>query len=103
MITEQTYYRWQREYGGLEVDQAKRLKARSSLGGALVDMLADCAFFICEGVLILSPLLCATDPSGSVERNPISGFVSQLLLSRSSSWVSFAPLRIGLCEASPTG
>ena len=25
-ITEQTSYRWQREYGGLRVDQAKRLK-----------------------------------------------------------------------------
>ncbi len=25
-ITEQTYYRWRREYGGLKVDQAKRLK-----------------------------------------------------------------------------
>ncbi len=26
-ITEQTYYRWKKEYGGLRVDQAKRLKA----------------------------------------------------------------------------
>ncbi|MEL6546982.1 MAG: IS3 family transposase [Myxococcota bacterium] len=25
-VTEQTYYRWRREYGGLKVDQAKRLK-----------------------------------------------------------------------------
>ena len=25
-ITEQTYYRWRKEYGGLQVDQAKRLK-----------------------------------------------------------------------------
>lgn len=25
-ITEQTYYRWRREYGGLKMDQAKRLK-----------------------------------------------------------------------------
>jgi len=25
-ITEQTYYRWRREYGGLRVDQARRLK-----------------------------------------------------------------------------
>ena len=25
-ITEQTYYRWNKEYGGLSVDQAKRLK-----------------------------------------------------------------------------
>ena len=25
-ITEQTYYRWKKEYGGLRVEQAKRLK-----------------------------------------------------------------------------
>jgi hypothetical protein len=25
-ITEQTYYRWRNEYGGLKVDQVKRLK-----------------------------------------------------------------------------
>ncbi len=25
-ITEQSYYRWRREYGGLKFDQAKRLK-----------------------------------------------------------------------------
>ena len=26
-LTEQTYYRWKKEYGGLRGDQAKRLKA----------------------------------------------------------------------------
>ena len=25
-VSEQSYYRWRREYGGLKVDQAKRLK-----------------------------------------------------------------------------
>lgn len=25
-VTEQTYYRWRKEYGGLQVDQAKRMK-----------------------------------------------------------------------------
>jgi putative transposase len=25
-ITEQTYYRWRKEYGGVQVDQARRLK-----------------------------------------------------------------------------
>ena len=29
-ITDQTYYRWRREYGGLQVDQAKRLKELES-------------------------------------------------------------------------
>ena len=27
-VTEQTYYRWRKEYGGLRLDQAKRLGAR---------------------------------------------------------------------------
>jgi putative transposase len=26
-IAEQTYYRWRREYGGLKIEQARRLKA----------------------------------------------------------------------------
>jgi putative transposase len=26
-VTEQTYYRWRKEYGGMRVEQAKRLKA----------------------------------------------------------------------------
>jgi len=30
-ITEQTYYRWRKEYGGLQVDQTKRLVANLSL------------------------------------------------------------------------
>ncbi len=25
-VTEQTYYRWRKEYGGLKLDQARRLK-----------------------------------------------------------------------------
>ena len=30
-ITEQTYYRWRREFGGQKLDQAKRLVAELSL------------------------------------------------------------------------
>ncbi len=30
-IVEQTYFRWRKEYGGLQVDQAKRLVADLSL------------------------------------------------------------------------
>ena len=26
VVSEQSYYRWRREYGGMRVDQAKRLK-----------------------------------------------------------------------------
>ena len=31
-ITEQTFYRWRKEYGGLQVDQARRLGALLSEG-----------------------------------------------------------------------
>jgi transposase-like protein len=34
-ITEQTYYRWRKEYGGLKVDQAKRLKELEQENGKL--------------------------------------------------------------------
>ena len=30
-VVEQTYYRWRKEYGGLEMDQAKRLKELEKL------------------------------------------------------------------------
>ena len=32
-ISEQTYYRWRNEYGGLKVDQARKLKALRQTGG----------------------------------------------------------------------
>jgi transposase-like protein len=35
-IVEQTYYRWRKEYGGLKVDQAKRLKELEQENGNLV-------------------------------------------------------------------
>lgn len=34
-ITEQTYYRWRKEYGGLKVDQARRLKELEKENGRL--------------------------------------------------------------------
>ena len=40
-ITEQTYYRWKKEYGGLRVDQAKRLKGLESENAKLKKLLAD--------------------------------------------------------------
>jgi transposase-like protein len=40
-ITEQTYYRWRREYGGLKTDQAKRLKELERENGRLKRLLAD--------------------------------------------------------------
>jgi len=40
-VTDQTYYRWRREYGGLKVDQAKRLKELERENGRLKRLLAD--------------------------------------------------------------
>ena len=40
-ITEQTYYRWRKEYGGLKLDQAKRLKELEKENGRLKRLLAD--------------------------------------------------------------
>jgi len=40
-ISEQTYYRWRREYGGLRVDQAKRLKQLERENARLKKLVAD--------------------------------------------------------------
>ena len=40
-ITENTYYRWRREYGGMKVDQARRLKELEKENGRLKRLLAD--------------------------------------------------------------
>jgi transposase-like protein len=40
-ITEQTYYRWRREYGGMKVEQAKRYKALEKENTRLKKLVAD--------------------------------------------------------------
>ena len=44
-VSEQSYYRWRREYGGLKVDQARRLKdlerENARLKRAVVDLTLD--------------------------------------------------------------
>jgi|TARA_B100001079_G_scaffold239052_1_gene223090 transposase-like protein len=40
-ITEQTYYRWRKEYGGMKVDQAKRLKELEAENTRLKKLVAD--------------------------------------------------------------
>ena len=40
-ITEQTYYRWRREYGGMRVVQARRLKELEKENGRLKRLVAD--------------------------------------------------------------
>ncbi|MFA6044922.1 MAG: transposase, partial [Phycisphaerales bacterium] len=40
-ITDQTYYRWRREYGGLKVDQARRMKELEQENARLKRLVAD--------------------------------------------------------------
>ena len=40
-VTEQTYYRWRQEYGGMRVDQARRLKELEKENGRLKKLVAD--------------------------------------------------------------
>jgi transposase-like protein len=45
-VCEQTYYRWRKEYGGLRLDQAKRLKELESENSRLKKLVADQALDI---------------------------------------------------------
>jgi transposase-like protein len=39
-VTEQTYYRWRREYGGMRLEQARRLKELEKENGRLKRLVA---------------------------------------------------------------
>jgi len=40
-VSEQTYYRWRREYGGMRVDQGRRLKELEQENARLKKLVAD--------------------------------------------------------------
>ena len=40
-VTEQTYYRWRKEFGGMRVEQAKRLKELEKENSQLKKLVAD--------------------------------------------------------------
>ena len=40
-VTEQTYYRWRKEYGGMRVDQARKLKELEKENARLKKLVAD--------------------------------------------------------------
>jgi putative transposase len=40
-VTEQTFYRWRKEYGGMRLDQAKRLKQLEKENARLKRLVAD--------------------------------------------------------------
>ncbi len=48
-ITEQTYYRWRKEYGSLRVDQVRRLKELERENGRLKQLVADQALDLAIG------------------------------------------------------
>jgi hypothetical protein len=41
LITEQAYYRWRKEYGGLQIDEARRLKELESENGKLKRLVSE--------------------------------------------------------------
>ena len=43
-VSEQSYYRWRKEYGGLRTDQAKRLKDLEKENGRLRKAISDLTF-----------------------------------------------------------
>jgi putative transposase len=45
-VSDQTYYRWKKEYGGLRLDQAKRLKELERENARLKKLVADQALDI---------------------------------------------------------
>jgi transposase-like protein len=40
-VTEQTYYRWRKEYGGMRIEQARRLKSLEKENARLKKLVAD--------------------------------------------------------------
>jgi hypothetical protein len=54
-ITDQTYYRWRKEYGGLKVDQAKRFKELEQENARLKRLLAHAELV---GFTTRSPAAC---------------------------------------------
>ena len=51
-ITEQTYYRWRREYGGMKVSQARRLKELERENGRLKRAVADLTYLYLDATFL---------------------------------------------------
>jgi transposase-like protein len=69
-IVEQTYFRWRKEYGGLQVDQAKRLKELEQENAKLKRLVAE---------LSLDKLVLKDIASGNVWSAPFFANVEMLL------------------------
>ena len=68
-VAEPTYYRWRREYGGLRVDQAKRLKELERENSRLKRLVADQALDNAILKEVASGNFCAR-PSGAGRHPP---------------------------------
>ena len=62
-ISEQTYYRWRKEYGGIRTDQARRLKDLEKENARLKKLVAD----ITLDNAILKEVLSETDQPGQAQ------------------------------------
>ena len=65
-VSEQTYYRWRKEYVGMRVDQARRLKKLETENGRLKKLAAD----LCQQASNINPL------RASINDPPSHGFSS---------------------------
>jgi len=54
-VTQQTYYRWRKEYGGLKVDQAKRLKQLERENSRLKKVVSSPAILYMFGIISSRP------------------------------------------------
>ena len=78
-IAEQTFYRWRREYGGLKVDQAKRLKALEQENTRLRRAVSD---------LTLDKLILQEAVRGNFSARPVADNASSIFGRRCRRWRS---------------
>ena len=65
-VSEQSYYRWRKEYGGLKIDQAKRFKAQEKENGRLRRAVSD---------LTLDKFILKEALEGNWQASPAAGSV----------------------------
>ncbi len=115
-VTEQTYYRWRKEYGGLRLNQAKRLKVLEKENARLKKLVADLSLDkqILTGISVLAiPRWSGySDPrlgckvfvflSRSMLRSLPFGSLNAARSPRSSSLEGFSPTRLRVVPSSAT-
>jgi putative transposase len=72
-IVEQTYYRWRKEYGGLKVDQARRLKELEQENAKLKRLVSELSL---EKLVLKDTLVSAVSQGQSVTKH--HGFAERL-------------------------